>query len=309
MPKRKRKRGPNEGTIFEEKPGRWVASITLGYEIVDGHRRRKRKKFVGSSFKAVQKRLTEALREHQTGGTVPIQRDNLGAFLRTWIPTLKARGRSEKTIESYQWIAEHHIIPELGTVPLTQLTQVALNEYMQCKLEGGLSSRTVRYCHAIIRSALSKAERDGLVGRNVAKLAEPPAQERKHKVEPLNPDEARKFLVAIEGHRLEALYSVALAVGLRRGEALGLKWTGVDLGTGLIRVTQTVQRIKGKGLVISESAKTDKSIRMIPLPGFAIAALQRHKDRQRQERQFAGDEWKETRTRVLFNCRNTDRTA
>ncbi len=273
------KRGQNEGSIFEESPGRWVALVTLGYEVRDGVRRRVRKKFVSTTRAAVQKKLTAALRELDTGGVVAIEKDTLGAFLRAWIPSLRAKGRSEKTIESYTWIAEHHIIPELGHVPLPRLTQVMLNEFMHRKLESGLSARTVAYCHAVIRSALSKAERDGLVGRNVAKLAEPPSQRALHRVEPLSPDEARKFLAYVQGDRLEALYSVALAIGLRRGEALGLQWSSVDLDAGALRVTQTIQRIKGQGMVTRRAAKTDSSIRRVPLPGFAIAVLRRHWER------------------------------
>src|SRR5438093_9586059 len=65
-----------------------------------------------------------------------------------------------------------------------------------------------------------------LVSRNVARLVDRPRIERKP-INPLTPDEARRFLTAIRGHRLEALYSVALALGLRQGEALGLRWDDV----------------------------------------------------------------------------------
>jgi integrase len=289
-----KKRGQGEGTIFEERPGRWVALVTLGYEIrEDGRRIRRRKKFVAPTRKLVQEKLTGALREQQTGGVVPVQKDSLGVFLKAWIPALRSKGRSEKTIESYAFMAEQHIIPELGMVPLTKLTQVALNDYMERKLRSGLSARTVRYAHAIIRSALAKAERDGLVGRNVARLAEPPAEKKKHRVDPLKPDEAARFLATVEGHRLEALYSVALAIGLRLGEITGAEWSGLDLERGTFEVTQTCQRIKGQGMVMQRVAKTEKSMRTIPLPGFAVAALLRHRQRQAEERQFAGDRWKE----------------
>jgi integrase len=169
-------------------------------------------------------KLTEALRQQQTGGAVPIQRDLLGLFLTKWVEALRSKGRSESTISSYGWLVETYINPEIGSVPLTKLTQRDINDFMQRKLDAGLSARTVQYCHAVVRSALSKAEKDGLVSRNVAKLAEPPRQSSSH-VEPLSPEDARKPLAAVKGHRLEVLYSVALAIGLRRGEALGLEWT------------------------------------------------------------------------------------
>lgn len=287
------KRGQNEGSIFEENPGRWVALLTLGYEVKDGKRRRIRKKFVSPTRAAVQKKLTAALKEQQTGGIVPIEKDTLGQYLDVWLKSLAMRGRSEKTVTSYTWLAEKHIIPELGRIPLTRLTQVHLNDYMAKKIESGLSARTVRYCHAVIRSSLTRAAKDGLVARNVAMLADPPAQSTKHKVEPLTIDEARRFLAAVEGHRLEALYSVAIAAGLRRGEAFGLELTGIDLERGVLQVTQTYQPIKKKGMVARRAGKTDKSLRMIPLPSFAIAVLKRHLERRAQERAFAGESWKE----------------
>ncbi len=168
-----------------------------------------------------------------------------------------------------------------------------INSFMQRKIESGLSSRTVRYCHAVLRNALSKAHRDGLVGRNVAKLAEPPKQNPTRRVEPLSPEDARRFLTAVKGHRLESLYAVALALGLRRGEALGLEWAAVDLDKGTLSVTQTVKRVKGKGLLVERSAKTQNSLRMLPLPLFAISSLIAHRDRQEQERILAGERWRE----------------
>lgn len=291
------KRGQNEGTIFEERPGRWVAVITLGYKMVDGKRRRIRKKFVAPTRGAVQKRLTEALRQQQTGGVVPIQRDSFGGFLDRWVPTLRAKGRSDATVNSYAWLIKKYIAPELGTIPLTKLTQIDINDFMHRKLKSelnpkGLSPRTVGYCHAVIRSALSKAEKDGLVGRNVARLADPPKQEHKP-IAPLMPADARRLLITVQCDDFEAIYSVALAIGLRRGETLGLEWAGVDLKDGTLKVTQTAQRIKGKGIVLRKKAKTDKSLRMLPLPPFAVRALLAHRERQERARLFAGDEWQE----------------
>jgi integrase len=83
-----------------------------------------------------------------------------------------------------------------------------------------LSPSTVKYLHAVLHRALEQALRWGLVARNVAGLVSPPRIEP-DEVEAFTPEQARTFLDAIGGHRLEALYSVALAVGLRQGEALG----------------------------------------------------------------------------------------
>ena len=96
------KRGQNEGTIFEETRGRWVASISLGYEIRDGKRRRIRKKFVASTRRDVQQRLTTALRSQQQGIAVPIQREKMGAFMTRWLEQSARRKVTESTLASYR---------------------------------------------------------------------------------------------------------------------------------------------------------------------------------------------------------------
>ena len=95
----------------------------------------------------------------------------------------------------------------------------------------------------------------------------------------------------VRGERLEALYAVALAAGLRQGEALGLHWSDVDLETGTLTVRQTLQRVAGK-LELGE-AKTDRSPRTLHLPGFAVEALRCHKIRQLEERLQAGPMWQD----------------
>ena len=76
--------------------------------------------------------------------------------------------------------------------------------------------------------ALGQALKWGLVARNVAALTDPPRAE-KYDIQPITPEQARAFLKAIQGNRLEAMFTVALSFGLRRGEALGLRWSDVDL--------------------------------------------------------------------------------
>ena len=92
----------------------------------------------------------------------------------------------------------------------------------------------------MLRHAFAQALRWGLVARNAASLVEAPRIQRPE-ITPLDPEQAAVFLKAAEGDRLEALYSVALAVGLRQGEALGLRWQDVDLEKGELRVRVALQ--------------------------------------------------------------------
>lgn len=107
-----------------------------------------------------------------------------------------------------------------------------------------LSPRTVQYVHSILRRALEDARREELTGWNVAREVSPPRYERRE-IEPLSPDEARVLLTAAADDRLYAVYVLALLLGLRRGELLGLRWSSVDLRRGTLRaVPQGVFRFE-----------------------------------------------------------------
>ena len=106
-----------------------------------------------------------------------------------------------------------------------------------------------------------------------------------YEIRPFTPEEARQFLDHIRGDRLEALYSVALTMGLRQGEALGLRWRDVDLDRGHLRVANQLQRIDSQ-LVLVEP-KTRGSRRTIVMPASIGVALRLH----RQRRDGAGKSW------------------
>jgi integrase len=111
-------------------------------------------------------------------------------------------------------------------------------------------------------------------------------------IRPLSIDEARLLLKAAKRDRLYALYAVALSLGLRRGEALGLRWVDVELTTGVLHVRQTVQRHGGQ--LHYAPPKTPRSRRTIPLPPSCVKILERHRERQAEERITAGDSWQES---------------
>src|SRR5206468_3869259 len=109
-----------------------------------------------------------------------------------------------------------HLIPELGRIPLTKLAPQQVRSMLNGKLRSGLAPRTVHHLRAVLRTALNQAHRWGMVPRNVASLVEAPRVPR-FEVPAMSPDDARRFLDAVRGDRLESLYALALAVGLRQG--------------------------------------------------------------------------------------------
>ena len=146
---------------------------------------------------------------------------------------------------------------------------------------------------AVLRQALSLAETWGLVPRNVAKLAKVPRARRRspNARRYLSVAEAARLLAAARGERLEALYSVALTLGLRQGEALALRWGDADLDGRTLRVHEAVGRVKGEGLRFKDT-KTHQD-RTLPLPQVCIQSLRDHRLRQNEERSAAGDRWRD----------------
>ena len=151
--------------------------------------------------------------------------------------------------------------------------------------------RTVLHLRAVLRRPLNLAQRWGLVPRNVASLVDAPRVPA-YDVRAMAPSQAGAFLDTVRGDRLEALFTVALAVGLRQGEALGLQWGDVDLSAGTISVHRALQRVDGKLRLVEP--KTPSSRRTVPLPPTVLVALRTHRTRQAEERLWAGSRWHDT---------------
>ncbi len=218
------RRGVNEGAIRERKDGRWEARVLVTRP--DG--RRARRSLLGRTRAAVRDKLQAALRGEANGVPLPAQRVTVGAFLDQWLRDSARPSVRPRTYVSYASVVRVHLAPGLGQLPLARLSPQHVQTFLNAKSASGLSPRTVGYLRAVLRQALGQAERWGVVTRNVARLADPPRIPRRE-VSPLSPEKARLFLDAIRGDRLEALYLVALGVGLRQGEILGLAWSDVDL--------------------------------------------------------------------------------
>ena len=281
-------RGNGEGSIYQRRDGAWCAAVSLP----DG----RRKVLYGRTRAEASRKLTDTLKAVGSGLPVPGVRLTVGAYLADWLATLQASGSIRATTHySYTQYCQHHLIPGLGRLSLATLTPNQVDRFLAERAAAGLSARARRYMRTVLRVALNTALRQGLVMRNAASLATAPKAERPD-IHPFTPEEATTFLAAIHGNRLEALYLLVLATGLREGEALAVGQGDVDLATGTLRVRHNLVRLHGE--YRREPLKTDKSRRDLALPASVIAALQAHIDRQRFDRQkaeevgrWAGNEW------------------
>src|SRR5215207_839293 len=218
-------------------------------------------------------------------------RQKVNDYFTWWLADVVASRCSAKTHRTYSDLVRLHIKPELGRIDVGKLSAQQVQSLLRKKERDGLAPRTVGHIRGVLRTALNDGVRLGVVSRNVALLTDPPRRGAVE-LEPFTEAEARALLAAAEGDRLAALYRVALTLGLRRGELLGLRWQDVDLDGGRLRVARSLQRVNG-AIVIKEP-KTERSRRTLSLGPAAVAALRAHHNRQAWERKTAGARWRES---------------
>ena len=274
------KRGNSEGSIVQRSDGRYMARVTLP----DGRRRA----YYGKTRAEAAQKLQRAMAAIDGGMPLPGERLLVGAFLEGWLTDHAAQRVRDKTLRTYRDLVRLHIAPVIGRISLVKLTPQHVERMMDKTAGKGMSPRTAVHCRAVLRNALSHAMRHSLVSRNVAALADPP-KVPESEVRAITPAAARQVLAAVRGDRLEALFTVALACGLRQSEALGLRWSDVDLDSATLRVQRSLQRVNGEYQVLEP--KTKRSRRTISLPAPVATSLRKHKARQTEERLKVGPAW------------------
>lgn len=285
----RKRRGDKEGAIYETSDGRWRSALTVGY--VNG--KRTRKVFSGKTRAEVRGKLKDAQKRVDDGLPPTPEKQTVSAFLKVWLDNVTKQNTRPKTQRFYSDIVNKHLAPGIGDTPLGALSPQHVQTLINQKSRDGLSPATCKHIRDTLRAALNVAIKWGLIAKNAAAVVEPP-RKKENPVRSLTIDEASAFLGLVSGHRWEALFTVALAVGLRQAEALGLQWADVDLTLGTINVRHQLQRVEGE-LVLVE-LKTARSRRQIALPGVALAALRRHHHQQEtlKLQQIAKSQWLES---------------
>lgn len=303
-----RRRANGEGTISPRKDGRYEVKAY----VLTTSGRLERKSAYARSYDEARKKLTELLRQSDQGIPVASASWTVAEYLTYWLQHVVKQERRPKTYQGYEGVVRLHLIPGLGKKRLAELTArevrvfiTQIREECQCCKHGAkqccakqpreccqtkLSTRMVQSIHAVLRNALECAVREEIIPRNVAKLVK--VTTPRYKVNRgLTTAQARAVLRAAADRRLYALYVLALCLGLRRGELLGLRWIDVDLDGEKLEVVQTLQRVRGQLRFVQP--KTEDSARTVPLPKFCVLALREHRKRQFAERSQAWPDWED----------------
>lgn len=274
-----KKRANGEGTITRRSDGRWQAALYKP----DGSR----KFLYAPTREEVHTKLVAAQKALMDGLPLPDERITVGEFLDYWLDTMRNLGSVRQTTwMSYESLTRVHLKPGLGKLPLAKLQPAHVQQFMAAEVEAGVSPRSIRYGRVVLRAALGQAMKMGLVTRNVAALTTPPKVASRRVAKPLTPDEARRFVDGLDGEPLKVLHIAMLSLGLRQGEALGLRWTDVDLERGVIHVRAQLTRLDHEYRL--DELKTDRSRRDLPLSDYLVHLFREHRARQSEERLAAG---------------------
>ncbi|HJT56201.1 MAG TPA: site-specific integrase [Ktedonobacteraceae bacterium] len=274
------RRGHGEGSITRRKDGRYQAAITL-----ENH---KRKYFYGETRKEVQDKLNLALYEQKQGMLATGPQQTLQVFFEKWLEQVCRLTKKPNTYKTYRSAARAHIIPALGHIKLQKLTIEQLQAFFAEK-QKRLKPASLSCIRKALKSALNDAVMRGLVARNVATFVSLPNIER-YEGQVLTEEQARKLLDVAHSSHLDVMLLVALTTGMRQGELLALRWSDVDLETGVLQVRRNVTIVNGVGPVETEP-KTKAGRRKVMLPGVVIKALRGQQEQQAKMRLALSAKW------------------
>lgn len=265
------------GHIQQRGPKSWRIKAYLGRD-ADGRKRYGQRTITGTRAEA-ERELSRLLVEVDEGRHAAAAPLTFGELLDRWL-AVKRLAVEPTTVSSYEWVARKYLRPALGERKVAALRPIELDQ-LYAELRGsGLSARTVRICHTVVRQSLEQARKWGLIARSPAVDATPPPQTRRT-VTPPTVDEVQRLLAAARADDPEfgAYLWVLAATGCRRGEGCGLRWSDVDLDGAQLVIRRAIAM--ADGVPYEKSTKTHAS-RRISLDESTVAVLREHRRRMRE---------------------------
>jgi integrase len=285
---RRRRRVNGDGSVYKrQQDGYWVGAFYA--RTTSGAR--KRVVVYGKTLNEARDKLGKAQQQARAGIPVPDEAWKLGLYLEYWLENFVKRNRRPATYALYEMTSRLYLIPGLGNRRLTSLTVPIVQQFLNQRLEKGDSVRKVQVMRTVLSAALTRAVREELIVRNVARLAELPEWHRST-IRPWTAAEARGFLSVARPDPLYPAFVLLILYGMRRGEALGLRWDDIDFDAGTIHIRRQLQRIRGE--LVLGPVKTHAGRRGLPLLDPARQALQLQADQQAAYRAVMGSAWPES---------------
>ena len=284
MPKR---RANGEGNIRKRKDGRWEGRYTVGHDPETG--KAIIKNVLGKTQAEVKEKLKTAIEENVGIDYGKAKSFTVGSWLEVWMENYAKVKLRPSTFKTSQGFLKNHIKPQIGSIPLADLTSLDLQRFYKHLLDGGrvdrieakkkpkgLAPKTVRNIHQMIGSAYNLAMEQKLVNKNPTQGCALPKVEHKE-MKTLTADQLSAFFREAKETGVYELYYLDLATGLRRGELLGLKWTDMDFNRGVLKIQRAISRQNGR--VEVAPLKTKNAYRTLPLSADAIDVLKAQKNK------------------------------
>ena len=286
----------SRGHLRSRSSGSWTIVIDVGRDL-NGKRRQKSVTVRGTKKEANQ-RLTELLRQQDTGTYLDPKKMTVASYLNAWLRDYAEPSVSTKTYIRYESICVKHLAPALGRLQLQMLQPLHIQEYYNEALKfgrmdgkGGLSAQTVKHHHRVLAEAMKKAVNWQLINVNPCDAVDAPKPEKKE-MRALDERESATLLDISKGTRLYIPIVIALTTGLRRGELIGLKWSDIDLPAKKLSINRTIEQTSKYGIV-EKTPKTKKSRRSIALPNLAIRALKELRKEHSKQKLKLGPEFQD----------------
>ena len=304
-----KKRANGEGSIFQRKSDKlWVGRVPIGYK-PDGSI--KMHTVYGQTQKEVKEKLEEAKGNIRNNTFVEPHKITFEQWLDTWLNITMKGSVKDTTWLIYESLIKNHINPEIGGIRLMNLQTSHIQKLYNDKLkggrsdktknkqtgeleqkEGGLSPKTIRHMHQVIKGALDQAMKERFLYFNAASAVKLPKLVKKE-MKTLDIEQIKSFLETVRTNkfynRYYAAYLLELYTGLRRGELLGLRWKDVDFKNCTIKVIQQLVKVGSKHIL--RELKTESSQnRVIAITEEVIQALKEHKKNKTADLKLLGYE-------------------
>jgi integrase len=231
--------------------------------------KKRRFETVKGNKKDAQRKLREILQALDEGTYAKPNKQTVGDHLDFWLGTVEGTV-AQSTFVRYAYIVNRRLKKEFGGFAISALRPIDIQATYKGWAKAGLSPRTIRLHHAVLRRALNAAVEWGAISRNPALSVEPPRRDD-YSPSIITDKDVASVLDAVKGTDYEGILTLAICTGMRRGELCALMWDDVDLGAKRLSVCRTVNWLEGE-LVVS-APKTTGSRRMIDLPDAVVEML------------------------------------
>lgn len=308
------RRANGETAIYFGKDGRWHARVPMGYrdngEPYRRHITRTSEDLLMEEVKRLEKQRDQGTAQ-QPGKLWTVEK-----WLWHWVENIAKEVVSENTYDGYEVAVRVHLAPGIGKHRIDRLEPEHLESLYRRMKAKGSKPATAHQAHRTARTALGEAVRRGHAAKNAAALAKPPrVEEAEDEIEPYSVEEIQSLLIEVNKRRNSARWMLALALGLRQGETLGLRWADVDLENEYLKLRRNRLRpkyahgckeadpcgrkagycpLRNQVRRETKNTKSRAGRRAVPLPGPLVRMLRAHKEVQARERKAAGDLWTES---------------